>query len=34
MPRATTEFDSPWKEVIEYYFPAFMEFFFPPESQL
>jgi hypothetical protein len=23
------EFDSPWKEVLETYFPSFLEFFFP-----
>ena len=24
-----TEFDSPWKEIIESFFPQFMEFFVP-----
>ena len=24
-----TDYDSPWKEVIEAYFPRFLEFFFP-----
>jgi hypothetical protein len=27
--RTTDDYDSPWKEVIEQYFPAFLEFFFP-----
>ncbi|HLO86141.1 MAG TPA: hypothetical protein VK203_14190 [Nostocaceae cyanobacterium] len=25
----TTDYDSPWKEIIEAYFPRFLEFFFP-----
>ena len=24
-----TDFDSPWKEALDRYFPAFLEFFFP-----
>jgi hypothetical protein len=24
-----TDFDSPWKEALEHYFPQFMAFFFP-----
>jgi len=24
-----TDYDSPWKEILEHYFPAFLEFFFP-----
>jgi hypothetical protein len=24
-----TDFDSPWKEALEHYFPQFMSFFFP-----
>ncbi len=27
------EYDSPWKEIIEFYFPEFMEFFFPKAYQ-
>jgi len=23
------EYDSPWKEAVEHYFPEFMEFYFP-----
>src|SRR5438552_2477642 len=26
---AMTEYDSPWKEILDEYFPSFMEFFFP-----
>lgn len=29
MTEQTTDYDSPWKEVIEAYFPRFLEFFFP-----
>ena len=29
MPRRRTDYDSPWKEIIERYFPDFMAFFFP-----
>ena len=24
-----SDFDSPWKEVLDRYFPAFLDFFFP-----
>ncbi|MFZ2955853.1 MAG: hypothetical protein WA705_03015, partial [Candidatus Ozemobacteraceae bacterium] len=24
-----TDFDSPWKDILEKYFPEFMQFFFP-----
>ena len=30
MTEQRTDYDSPWKEVIEVYFPRFLEFFFPP----
>ncbi|WP_414578498.1 transposase [Anabaena sp. CCY 9402-a] len=29
MTESTTDYDSPWKEVIELYFPNFLDFFFP-----
>lgn len=29
MPHPRTDYDSPWKDVIEHYFPEFMTFFFP-----
>ncbi|EDN68836.1 conserved hypothetical protein [Beggiatoa sp. PS] len=29
MTKPSTEFDSPWKEMIENYFEDFMEFFYP-----
>jgi hypothetical protein len=29
MTEQSTDYDSPWKEVIEEYFPSFLEFFFP-----
>lgn len=29
MTEQRTDYDSPWKEVIEAYFPQFLEFFFP-----
>lgn len=29
MTQQTTDYDSPWKEVIEVYFTQFIEFFFP-----
>lgn len=29
MSRPRTDYDSPWKEVIEQFFPYFMFFFFP-----
>jgi len=29
MVRRRTDYDSPWKEIIERYFPDFMGFFFP-----
>jgi len=29
MLKTSTKFDSPWKDIIERYFPAFMKFFFP-----
>lgn len=29
MTEQPTDYDSPWKEVIELYFPDFLEFFFP-----
>ena len=29
MTEQTTDYDSPWKEVIEVYFTQFIEFFFP-----
>lgn len=29
MPHPRTDYDSPWKDVIEHYFPEFMAFFFP-----
>lgn len=33
--KATTdEFDSPWKDIIERYFPNFLEFFFPNVEQI
>jgi len=25
----TDDYDSPWKEILEWYFPDFMAFFFP-----
>lgn len=28
-----TDFDSPWKEMLENYFPDFMAFFFPEAYQ-
>ena len=28
-PDFTNEYDSPWKEIIEHFYPAFMQFFFP-----
>jgi len=30
MSERTVDFDSPWKETLEYYFEDFMVFFFPP----
>ncbi|PPJ64798.1 transposase [Cuspidothrix issatschenkoi] len=29
MTEQSTDYDSPWKEIIELYFPSFLEFFFP-----
>lgn len=29
LPAETQEYDSPWKDVIERFFPQFMLFFFP-----
>ncbi|MFZ1241608.1 MAG: cytosolic protein, partial [Anaerolineae bacterium] len=29
MNRSETDYDSPWKEILEQYFPEFMAFFFP-----
>ena len=29
MTEQSTDYDSPWKEIIEIYFPSFLEFFFP-----
>lgn len=29
MTEQRTDYDSPWKEIIELYFPRFLEFFFP-----
>ena len=29
MPKISTKFDSPWKDMIEDHFPEFMKFFFP-----
>jgi hypothetical protein len=29
MDNSKTPFDSPWKEILEAYFPEFMAFFFP-----
>ena len=29
-----TEFDSPWKEIIEFFFPQFMEFFVPGSEKV
>lgn len=29
MTKPYTDYDSPWKEILEQFFPAFMEFFFP-----
>lgn len=34
MTEQRTDYDSPWKEVIEAYFPSFLEFFFPPAYNL
>ncbi|WP_445253254.1 hypothetical protein [Nostoc sp. 106C] len=28
MTEQSTDYDSPWKEIIELYFPRFLEFFF------
>jgi hypothetical protein len=33
MTNPATEFDSPWKEIIQNYFPEFMQFFFPQVYQ-
>jgi hypothetical protein len=30
----TDDFDSPWKDIIERYFPNFLEFFFPHVEQI
>ena len=29
MTKQRTEYDNPWKEIIEDFFPNFLEFFFP-----
>jgi hypothetical protein len=29
MPERQPDYDSPWKDVLERFFPAFMAFFFP-----
>lgn len=33
MNKPYTDYDSPWKEVLELFLPAFIEFFFPAAYQ-